>query len=82
LKLPRDLSGRDLTKLLRRFGYDVVRQEGSHLRLLSNYRGFPHLITIPNHPELKIGTLRAIVRLVADYLQIQPADLIQDLLKR
>jgi predicted RNA binding protein YcfA (HicA-like mRNA interferase family) len=82
LKLPRDLSGRELAKLLQRFGYAVVRQEGSHLRLLSNYKGFPHLITIPNHPELKIGTLRAIVRLVADYLQLESADLIRDLLKR
>ncbi len=82
MKLPRDLSGRELAKLLRRFGYEVVRQEGSHLRLLSNHRGFPHLITIPDHPELKIGTLRTVIRLVADYLQLESADLVQELLKR
>ena len=82
MKLPHDLSGREFAKLLRRFGYEVVRQEGSHLRLLSNYKGFPHLITIPNHPELKIGTPRTIVRLVADYLPLESGDLIRELLKR
>ena len=82
MKLPRDLSGRELAKLLRRFGYEVVRQEVSHIRLVSSYRGFPHLITIPDHLELKIGTLRSVVRLVADYLQLESADFIRKLLER
>jgi predicted RNA binding protein YcfA (HicA-like mRNA interferase family) len=81
LKLPRDLSGREFAKLLRQFGYEVVRQEGSHIRLLSSYRGFSHLITIPDHSELKIGTLRSVVRLVAEYLQLESADLIRKLLQ-
>jgi predicted RNA binding protein YcfA (HicA-like mRNA interferase family) len=77
LKLPRDLSGKDFAQLLRRFGYEVVRQEGSHLRLTSVLKGNPHHITIPNHDELKVGTLRKVIRLVADYLQLESAELIQ-----
>jgi len=35
VRLPRDLSGCELATLLRRhFGYEVVRQTGSHLRLV------------------------------------------------
>ena len=79
MKLPRDLSGGELAQLLRQFGYEVVRQEGSHLRLTSSQRGFPHHITIPNHPELRIGTLRKIVRLVAEYLEVEPARLMKDM---
>lgn len=32
MKLPRDLSGQDLVKALRRLGYEVSHQTGSHIR--------------------------------------------------
>jgi predicted RNA binding protein YcfA (HicA-like mRNA interferase family) len=82
LKVPRDLSGREFGRLLQRYGYEVVRQQGSHLRLVSNHRANPHHITIPDHPELKIGTLRTLVRLVADYLEVEPAVLMRELFER
>ena len=79
MKIPRDLSGRQFAQLLRRFGYEITRQQGSHIRLLSKRKGRPHHITVPDHPDLKIGTLRALVRLVAEYLEIDSADLTKDL---
>lgn len=79
MKLPRDLSGRDLVRLLKRYGYEVVRQEGSHIRLRSSVKGYPHHITLPDHAELKIGTLRALVRLVAGYLELEPAVVMREL---
>lgn len=79
MKLPRDLSGRELGRLLRRFGYEVIRQEGSHLRLTSNFKTTSHHITIPNHNELKIGTLRKLIQLVADYLELEPSELMKKL---
>ncbi len=79
MKLPRDLSGREFARLLQRFGYEVVRQEGSHLRLTSNFKSTPHHITIPNHDELKIGTLRKLIQLVANYLELEPAELMKKL---
>jgi predicted RNA binding protein YcfA (HicA-like mRNA interferase family) len=82
LKLPRDLSGRELVQLLRRYGYVAVREEGSHIRLVSSFRGTPHHITVPDHPELKIGTLRAVLRLVSEYLEMDSATLMQKLFER
>ncbi len=33
MKLPRDLGGEELAKLLKKYGYEVTRQTGSHMRL-------------------------------------------------
>lgn len=82
MKLPRDLSGKEFAQLLQRFGYEIVRRESSHLRLTSNSKGKPPHITIPDHPELRIGTLRKLVRLVAEYLELGPAKLMKELFGR
>jgi predicted RNA binding protein YcfA (HicA-like mRNA interferase family) len=59
MRLPRDLSGMNFAKALGRVGYRVVRQTGSHVRLIRD--GSPqHHITIPAHDPLKIGTLASI----------------------
>jgi len=79
LRLPRDLSGHDLAKLLRRYGYEVVRQSGSHIRLKSNLRGSDHRVTIPAHKALKLGTLGGIVSAVATYLELDRAKLAEEL---
>lgn len=61
MKLPRDLSAADLEKALHHaFGYQFVRQFGSHRRLTTQINGEHHL-TIPNHDPLRPGTLRAIL---------------------
>jgi predicted RNA binding protein YcfA (HicA-like mRNA interferase family) len=33
MRLPRDIPGTELAKLLRSLGYEATRQTGSHLRL-------------------------------------------------
>ncbi len=33
MRLPRDLDGEELAKLLEKFGYRLVRQTGSHMML-------------------------------------------------
>ncbi|WP_313890641.1 type II toxin-antitoxin system HicA family toxin [Planktothricoides raciborskii] len=48
MKLPRDLSGQDLVKSLKIFGYEVSHQTGSHIRLTTQQQG-EHHITIPAH---------------------------------
>jgi len=60
MRLPRDLSGRDLAKGLSKLGYKITRQTGSHLRL-TTYRKGEHHITIPDHSPIRVGTLAAIV---------------------
>ncbi|PYX92067.1 MAG: hypothetical protein DMG67_07995 [Acidobacteria bacterium] len=69
MRLPRDLSGRQLAKLLQRFGYQIKRQEGSHMRLTSQQMGTSHHITIPDHNSLKVGTLNNVLSEVAAYLK-------------
>jgi predicted RNA binding protein YcfA (HicA-like mRNA interferase family) len=79
LKLPRDLSGHELAKLLRRYDYAVVRQTGSNMRLKSTFRGMPHHITIPAHDPIKVGTLAGILSEVAGYLEIDRSMLDKEL---
>ena len=67
MKLPRDLSGNDLARKLRLFGYEVTRQVGSHVRLTTQKEG-QHHITIPANDPLKIGTLSAIIAEIATHL--------------
>lgn len=66
MKLPRDVSGADLIKVLKSLGYQVTRQAGSHIRLSTEQNGVHH-ITIPNHNPLKIGTLTAILNDIATH---------------
>jgi predicted RNA binding protein YcfA (HicA-like mRNA interferase family) len=78
-KIPRDLSGDELSKLLKKYGYEVVRQTGSHIRLISVYKETEHKITIPNHNPIKIGTLNNILNDIAEYLKIPKQVLISQL---
>ncbi len=78
MKIPRDLSGNDLIKLLRKYGFEPTRQSGSHIRLTTQKEGDYH-ITIPNHSPLKIGTLSAILSDVAAHLKMTKDELAQDL---
>ena len=79
MKLPRDLSGHELIKLLRRYGYEKTRQVGSHIRLQSTLRGYPHHVTVPDHPSLRLGTLSSILSDVAAYLNIERSKLEEEL---
>jgi predicted RNA binding protein YcfA (HicA-like mRNA interferase family) len=42
-RLPRDVSGADLARLLETYGYAVTRQKGSHLRLMTHEGGEHHV---------------------------------------
>jgi len=76
-KIPRDISGRRLVKLLKRYGYKPVRQSGSHIRLLSNYQETEHKITIPDHGSLNISTLNNILNDISDYLSMEKEHLVR-----
>jgi len=66
MKLPRDLDGNQLAQALSKFGYEIIRQTGSHIRLTTQQQG-EHHITIPSHSPLKVSTLNAILKDVADH---------------
>jgi len=68
VKLPRDLSGSDLARLLRHYGYVQDRQTGSHIRLTARTPEAEHHITIPAHDPLRVGTLAGILSEVGGFL--------------
>lgn len=78
MRLPRDISGEDLARRLRSYGYEITRQTGSHIRLTPQIRGEHHL-TIPNHKDLRVGTLAAILADVADHMGMSKEEVIQSL---
>lgn len=61
MKLPRNLTGRQLVVALRKLGYVVVGQTGSHIKLRTERDG-RKLLAVPDHVPLKVGTLRSIFR--------------------
>jgi predicted RNA binding protein YcfA (HicA-like mRNA interferase family) len=73
------LDGRKLAVLLQRYGYQITRQTGSHIRLTSSTSGVEHHVTIPAHKEIRIGTLNSILRDVAAYLGVELASLLNEL---
>ena len=78
MRLPRDVGGERLATLLARYGYKVTRQTGSHMRLTTTRKG-EHHITIPRHRSLRVGTLSAILRDVAEHLDIPRQTLVETL---
>ncbi len=81
MKLPRDVSGQDLVKRLKVFGYEATRQVGSHLRL-TTAQGGEHHVTIPRHDPLKLGTLSGILNDVAEHFAISRDEVIDRLFGR
>lgn len=78
MKLPRDVSGEELSRRLGGFDYSVTRQTGSHMRL-TRTGATEHHITIPKHNPLKVGTLAAILDDIAAHLGISRQELIRRL---
>lgn len=62
MKVPRDVDAIELVTLLKRHGYSVIRQTGSHIRLSKIVDNKEHAITVPNHKPIKIGVLQNIVK--------------------
>ena len=74
MRLPRDLSGRDLAKALRRLGYETTRQTSSHLRLTTQRHG-EHHVTIPDHDPIRVGKLAGVLADVAEHHSLTRARL-------
>ncbi|NLT71545.1 MAG: type II toxin-antitoxin system HicA family toxin [Verrucomicrobiaceae bacterium] len=61
MKLPRDVDGTGLAKDLRKLGYEITRQKGSHIRVTTQAGGEHHEV-IPAHRPIKPGTLASILK--------------------
>jgi predicted RNA binding protein YcfA (HicA-like mRNA interferase family) len=56
------LSGREVCRILAQHGYEEVRQRGSHIIMQKKTEASTITIPVPNHKELRAGTLMSIIR--------------------
>lgn len=55
-----NISGRDAVKAFQKAGWQPLGQVGSHLVMVK--RGIRVNLSIPQHKELSVGTLRALIK--------------------
>ena len=56
------LSGKEVCKILANHGFIQVRQKGSHIIMQKKEGNKTTTVPIPNHSEIKKGTLQSIIR--------------------
>ena len=79
MKLPRDLSGATLVKVLcKHYGYVRIHQEGRHVIVQTELPAH-HRIPVPDHAPLRVGTLNAILNAVANAQGISKSDTLEKL---
>jgi predicted RNA binding protein YcfA (HicA-like mRNA interferase family) len=81
MKLPRNVDGDELARLLNRYGYRIDHQTGSHQRLSAVINGKTHDLTIPRHKPLRVGTLHGILKDVAEHQEIHLVQVIAELFR-
>ncbi|MBW4542024.1 MAG: type II toxin-antitoxin system HicA family toxin [Myxacorys chilensis ATA2-1-KO14] len=58
----RILSGQQVCRILEENGFVEVRQKGSHIIMQLEIEATTVTVPVPNHSELRTGTLRSIIR--------------------
>ena len=58
----RSLSGKEVCQILAKHGFVEVRRRGSHIAMQRKISGRTITIPVPDHKELRMGTLLSIIR--------------------
>ena len=58
----RTLSGREVCAILNKHGFEQVLQRVSHIIMQKQIPGSTVTVPVPDHKELRIGTLMSIIR--------------------
>ena len=58
----RVLFGREASRILEAHGFREVRRRGSHVVMQLHSETGTRTVPVPDHPELRVGTLRSIIR--------------------
>lgn len=58
----RILSGKDVCDILSQHGFAEVRRRGSHIVMQKKFSDTTITVPVPNHAEIRIGTLKSIIR--------------------
>ena len=62
------LKGKDVIKILTSFDFVIVSQKGSHVKLVRISDSGREVLVIPDHKEIKTGTLKAIYIQTTKYI--------------
>jgi predicted RNA binding protein YcfA (HicA-like mRNA interferase family) len=65
---PRVLSGPEVLKILREFGFQKLAQRGSHVKVRRVLEDGQTRSSVPNHDEIDRGTLHAIYRQASRFI--------------
>jgi predicted RNA binding protein YcfA (HicA-like mRNA interferase family) len=58
----RILSGKEVCQILAKHGFVEVRRRGSHIAMQRKKSGRTTTVPVPDHEELRMGTLLSIIR--------------------
>jgi len=58
----RTLSGKEVCSILSKHGFSEIRQRGSHIIMQRKLPQGTITVPVPNHSEIRIGTLQSIIR--------------------
>lgn len=56
------LSGKEVCAILRKAGFEEVRRRGSHIVMQKKIPQGTITVPVPDHTEIRIGTLQSIIR--------------------
>lgn len=57
------LSAREILNILKRLGFEIVKQKGSHIKLSKKIKDRKITTIVPNHKTVMRGTLKGILEL-------------------
>ncbi len=60
--MPKLYSGRDIITRLKRLGFMIVSQKGSHIKMRGVRGGKLQTTIVPNHKEIALGTLASLLK--------------------
>jgi predicted RNA binding protein YcfA (HicA-like mRNA interferase family) len=58
----RTFSGKNVCKILEKHGFSEIRKRGSHIAMQKTIPGSTITVPVPDHDEIRIGTLLSIIR--------------------
>ncbi len=75
------ISGRELIRRLEKaYGYEIIRQRGSHIRIRT-YIGGKHSLTVPDYKELDRKIVDGILTAVARHRGLSKKEIIDELFR-
>jgi predicted RNA binding protein YcfA (HicA-like mRNA interferase family) len=62
------LSGKDIIRIFIIYGFEILSQKGSHVKLSRKIDKTNQVLVVPDHKELDLGTIKAIYRQASKYI--------------